>query len=271
LGKLVIILLQPLLGALPHETKKRIENAVGSPLFTAAGSTGMNIVHNAILYPLLSMVVAALVSGSAVIYSQRINNYVLIGIFLAILEGIWRLRTGIFRAKAADEMEFSAAIYGAPLTAIAEPLLAKYGGLLRGLPIPVEGFYAKGFVDKLERERRYGNVYTLEDRGGAFLLRLEFPRWMPDIGVLNRAKLPDELPDYDYDLALQDGHLIVRGKCMDEQVRKISSSFGAFPPEFTTVIPLQERVFGFAHHFNNKLLQVILAKDKGSHWGKSYR
>jgi hypothetical protein len=111
----------------------------------------------------------------------------------------------------------------------------------------------------------------LEDRGGAFLLKMEFPRQMPDIGVANRAKMADELPDYDYDLALQDGQLIVRGKCTDEQVRKISSSVGAFPPEFTTVIPLRERVVGFAHHFNDKLLQVLLLKDKESQWRRSYR
>jgi hypothetical protein len=68
------------------------------------------------------------------------------------------------------------------------------------------------------------------------------------------------MPDYDYDLALKDGQLIVKGKCTDENVRKISSSFGAFPPEFTTAIPLQQRVAGFAHRFDNKLLQVLLLK-----------
>ena len=49
-------------------------------------------------------------------------------------------------------------------------------GVIREIPVPVEGFYSKGFVDKLERERRYGNVYTVEDQGGAFLVRMEFPR-----------------------------------------------------------------------------------------------
>jgi len=43
-------------------------------------------------------------------------------------------------------------------------------------------------------------------------------------------------------------------------VRKISSSIGAFPPEFTTVIPLHERIAGFVHQFDNKLLEVLLVK-----------
>jgi hypothetical protein len=143
---------------------------------------------------------------------------------------------------------------------LAEPFFAKYLGLVRELPIPVDGFYSDGFVDKLERERRYGNVYTVEDCGGAFLMRMQFPRWIPEIGVASRDQLPDEMPDYDYDLALKDGELVVKGKCVDEKVRKISSSVGAFPPEFTTTIPFQQRITGFAHQYENKLLEVLLVK-----------
>jgi hypothetical protein len=142
---------------------------------------------------------------------------------------------------------------------------------VRKLPIPVDGFYSRGFVDKLERERRYGNVYTVEDGGGALLLRLEFPRSLPDIGVAERSQISDEMPDYDYDLALKDGQFIIRGRCTDERVRKISSSVGAFPPEFTTVIPLKDRIVGFAHKFENKLLEVILLKDQSTPWGARYQ
>jgi hypothetical protein len=151
------------------------------------------------------------------------------------------------------------------------PLLEKHGSRIRELPIPVEGFYSKGFDDKLERERRYGNVYTVEDRGGALLLRLEFPRRMPNIGIATRANLPDEMPDYDYDLALNDGQFIIKGRCADENVRKISSSFGAFPPEFTTVISLRERIVGFVHRFEGKLLEVFLLKEQPNKWGNAYR
>src|SRR4030095_12980989 len=51
---IAIALLQPVLGALPHKSKKRLEAAVQNPLiFSAAGSTGLNILHNAVLYPLI--------------------------------------------------------------------------------------------------------------------------------------------------------------------------------------------------------------------------
>jgi Fe-S-cluster-containing hydrogenase component 2 len=258
--RLAVILAQPVIGSFPHGIKKRLEAAMQTPLFTAAGSTALNIVHNAVLYPLGFMAIAAALHGPEVIFSQQINNYILVGLLAAATEGIFRLKDGIFRVKPAEEMTFPASIYGAPLGLAAEPLLAKYTGLVRDVPIPVEGFYSKGFVDKRERERRYGNVYTVEDRGGAFLVRMEFPRRMPDIGIASRDQLPDEMPDYDYDLALQDGQLVVKGKCTDEKVRKISSSVGAFPPEFTTVIPFRQRIAGIAHQFENKLLQVLVVK-----------
>ena len=206
------------------------------------------------------MIVAAVLHGPQIIFSQAINKYLLVGLVFAAIEGVVRLRDGFFGAKPADEMRLPPSFYGAPLGPLVDPLIKKYTGIVRTIPVPIEGFYSTGFVDKLERERRYGNVYTVEDRGGALLVRLEFPRWMPDIGIGNRDSLPDELPDYDYDLKLQDGQLTIKGKCTDERVRKITSSVGAFPPEFVTVIPFGQRTTGFAHRYENKLLEVVVEK-----------
>jgi ferredoxin len=263
LPRILIFLTQPVLGALPYQFKKDLERAVQNPIcFSTAGATGLNILLNLMLYPLILMVVAVGVGGTDVLFSQRINIYLLIGILLGFLEGVYRLRDGIFHTKPVGEITLGAAFYGVPLSYVLQPLIAWQAGVIRTSPIPVDGFYGKGFVEKMERERRYGNVYTIQDLGSAYLLRVEFPRRVPDIGLPVRSELPDEMPDYDYDLALKDGHFIVRGRCTDERVRKISSSVGAFPPEFTTVIPLQERVHGFAHRFENKLLEVLLLKGK---------
>ena len=173
LAKALVILAQPVLGALPHDTKKKIEAAVQSPWFSVAGSTGLNILHNALIYPMVFMAIAAILHGPAILFSREINNYVLVGLLLAIVEGCYRLKDGILRAKPAEEMVFRAAVYGVPLGVILQPILARHAGVIRDLPIPVDGFYSKGFVEKLERERRYGNVYTVEDRGDAFFLRLD--------------------------------------------------------------------------------------------------
>jgi hypothetical protein len=252
---------QPFLGALPHRDKVELEKSVGKSFaFSAGASTALNVLHNMVLYPVVLIVVAALLGGSDLVFSQGINSYIIIGILLGVVEGVFRLRDGIFHAKPVEEIEFRAAFYGVPLSLALKPLLQRRRGMLRNAPIPVDGFYARGFVDKLERERRYGNVYTLQDRGDAYFLRMEFPTRVPDIGLASRSDLPDEMPDYDYDLALKNGHFIVKGKLTDERIRKISSSIGAFPPEFTTVIPLKQKVGGFSHRFGGKLLEVLLLK-----------
>ena len=263
LPRILFFLLQPVLGALSHQVKKDLERTVAnSNSFSLIGSTGLNILLNMILYPLVFMALAATLTGVDVLFSQKINIYIFIGIFLSLLEGTYRLKDGIFHAKPATEMIFGSAIYGVPLYYALQSILARRTGVIRNSPIPVDGFYDKGFVEKLERERRYGNVYVIEDWGEAYFLRVEFPRKVPDIDLPLRSELPETMPDYDYDLFLKDGHFVVKGRCADERVRKISSSVGAFPPEFTTVIPLQEKVEGFSHRFENKLLEVVLLKEK---------
>jgi hypothetical protein len=165
-----------------------------------------------------------------------------------------------------EEMIFRGSFYGGPLSVLA-PWFAGGPKLLRDIPVPVKGFYGKGFVDKLERERRYGQAYTIEDLGVAYRLRLEFPRWVPEIALLEHSDLPSEMPDYDYDLTLKNGHFIVKAKLTDQRVRRFCGNVGAFPGEFTTVIPLEETVEGFSHRFENKLLEVLLLKGKSN--GKS--
>jgi len=264
-ARAAIFLLQPLLGALPHPVKVELERAVeNSVAFSAAGATALNILHNVVLYPALLMCLGAAVKGIDIVFSQQINGYILLGVLLGVIEGAYRLREGIFHAKPADELVFRAAVYGVPLAYLLRPILNRHAGIVRSLPIPVDGFYERGFVEKLERERRYGNVYTLQDWGSAYFLRMEFPTKVPDIGLPARSALPDEMPDYDYDLVLKDGHFVIKGRVTDERIRKISSSVGAFPPEFTTVIPLQERIEGFSHRFADKLLEILLLKQPRS-------
>src|SRR5436309_4256970 len=96
LGKILVILAQPLLGALPHDTKKKLEAALQSPLFTAAGSTGLNVLLNGLFYPLLCMGFAAAIYGPAGLFSQEINIYIFVGLLLAAGEGVFAFETAYF-------------------------------------------------------------------------------------------------------------------------------------------------------------------------------
>ena len=263
-ASILTLLMQPILGALPNQVKKDLEATVGNRIvFSAAAATGLNILLNLFGYPVLLMLVAIGLNGVDVVFSQKINGFILLGFFIGFLEGFYRIKEGILRARPVEEMVLRGSFYGAPLSALA-PWFAGRPKLLRDIPVPVEGFYGKGFVDKLERERRYGHAYTIEDLGVAYHLRLEFPRRVPEIALLANSDLPSEMPDYDYDLTLKDGHFIVKGKLTDERVRRFCGGVGAFPGEFTTVIPLEETVKGFSHRFENKLLEVLLLKGKSN-------
>ncbi len=72
--------------------------------------------------------------------------------------------------------------------------------------------------------------------------------------------IPDEMPDYEYELALTNGSFVVRGKVGDPQVRKVASGAPSFPPDFTTRIALVNPVRGFKHRYRDKTLEVVLVK-----------
>ena len=263
--RLAVVLLQPVLGALPDQAKRQLETAIDNPrLFTSAGATALNILTNFFLYPIIFMGLATGLYGPEIIFRQEINGFILLGVVLAFVESVYRLRDGIFKARQPSEMQFRAAFYGILLGGLAEFFRRRHLGVLRTPPIPVDGFYDSGFVEKIERERRYGNVYSLQDWGESYYLRVEFPRKVPQIGPPINDKLPKEMPDYDYDLVLKNGTFIIKGKCTDETLRRVSSSLGAFPPEFTTIIHLREKVKAFAHRYENKLLEVLLLKEKSA-------
>src|ERR1051325_8506092 len=84
--KLLVILAQPLLGALSHEAKRRLELAVQSGAFTVAGSTATNILFNVVLYPLIAIAIAGALNGVAILFSQEINGFVLLVIVAGVVE-----------------------------------------------------------------------------------------------------------------------------------------------------------------------------------------
>jgi hypothetical protein len=184
-----------------------------------------------------------------------------LGIGLATLETIWRLREAVLYAAPADEVVYRGAVYFPPLAALAAPftaLLRRRSGVQGS--VAVDGFHGGDFEEKTERERRYGEIYRLEERDNGYLLRLEFPRRVPKSGQKEELGIPDEMPDYDYDLSLENNIFIVRGHVVDPNIRKLAGVSPAFPPDFTTTIELPSRASGFKHRMENKTLEVVLLK-----------
>ena len=251
---------QPLLGALPFSQKKAIEEAVGDPrFFTAAGATGVNILHNMILYPAVLAAVGALWLDRAV-FSNQLNSLIILGVGIAILEMTMRLREAVLHALPMDQVVYRAAWYAPPLAILFAPFTRTLQRVSQRGTVVLDGFHGGGFEEKVERERRYGEVYSLQEKGNGYLLRLEFPRAVPKSALKEELGIPDEMPAYDYDLSLRNGFFVVKGRVPDQNVRKLAAVSPAFPPDFTTNVELPGPVKSFKHRIRDRVLEVVLLK-----------
>ncbi len=251
---------QPLSGALPFSQKKLIEEAVGDPrFFTAAGATSLNIFYNLILYPAILAALGALAMEHTALNNQ-LGGMIVLGIVLAGLEAILRLREGVLHALPTDQAVFRGAWYGLPLALLSAPFLRRLRPVTQQATVAVHGFLAGTFEDKLERERRYGEVYTLREQGNGFVLRFELPRVVPQSALKEQLGIPDEMPGYYYDLSLRNGYLVVKGKVADPNLRKLAAVSPAFPPDFTTNVQLPAPVCGFKHRLRDNTVEVVLLK-----------
>jgi hypothetical protein len=249
---------QPLIGGAGERIKRRLESVAGDrAIFTAAGATAQNVMLNMLLYPAL-VATGAVVGGGLEFFSNRIHVYIFYGIALASIEAMLRMREAVFQGVPTDRAPFRGSVYAPLAGALARPLLAAIEGYAERGRVGFDGFYDGRFDEKVERERRYGEMYQLEERAGGYLFRLEFPRRIPPTSLGPELDLPEEMPDYDYTIALADGQLVVRGRVTEPRVRKLTAVAPAFPPEFTTRIELPRPVAGFRHRYEHKLLEVVL-------------
>ena len=257
--KLLTAIARPLLGALPSGQKKRLEAAIGDKrYFSASGATGLNALHNMVIYPLIFMAIGALAFGQEV-FSEQMRGMIFAGMTLAFIESAWRMKEGL-SGTPTDEITYRASLYGAPLAPIGAALvrLAGGGGEKQRGTVALDGFHSPEFEEKLERERRYGEVYQLEERRGGYLLTMELPRKVPPSAHKAAQGIPDDMPDYQIDLSMESGYFVVRGKLLDLNLRKAAAVSPAFPPDFTTHIRLRRPVHGFKQRYQNKTLEVAL-------------
>lgn len=254
----VVALLQPLLGALPASTKNSLEEALDDPrYFSAAASTGMNVLLNMVLYPALCLAAYTAMGGE--LFSQQANASIFIGLLVASGETAVRLREALFQGVPSDEARFRGAPYGLALAPLAAPFLGMRSKRSQEQgAIPVEGYYSGEFDEKTERSRRYGEAYSVEEENNAYLLRLEFPRRVPVSALKRGLGIGDEMPDYEYELSLQEDQFVVKGNMTDPDIRKLAAVSPAFPPDFTKRIAFDRPITSFKHRYRDKTLEVIL-------------
>jgi hypothetical protein len=252
---------EPILGAMPVGVKAQLEEAVGSSGgFSTVRSTALNLILNLILYPVILTAFAVVARGDG-LFSQSTGGWILLGILIASAEAAWRLREGVIHAKPASELTYRGCWYGLALAPIGS-VLARAGGARRRTERKVgfDGFEGTMHEDKTERDRRYGTVYNVAEYANAYLVRLEMPRKLPPSSLKRLWDLPDEMPDYDYNVMLGDNVLSVSASVRGETIRRLSYVSSAFPADFTTRIEFRKPVGAFKHRMRDKVLEVVVLK-----------
>src|SRR5262249_39821946 len=221
-------------GARPAGTKQGTAAGGTDRRFCAgARAAAGNVFLNLVLYPIVCAGFAV-ASGRAGLFTLNVHPWIFLGLTLAGVEAGFRLRESFLHGAPLAETPLRGAIYG--------PLLLPLGGVVRWLAGPrgatrpggFDGFSGRrvGFYDQLQRERRDGSVYRLEDRHDAYILRVEFPRVLPPSTLADELGLARDMPDYEYELSLRNGTFVVHGRVADAQVRKLTAVAPAFPSEF---------------------------------------
>lgn len=126
--------------------------------------------------------------------------------------------------------------------------------------VAFDGFRSDLYDEKLERDRRYGTVYSVTEEQNAYLVRLEMPRRLAFSALRATWNLPAEMPDYDYTLALVNGVLTVKASVPGEALRRLSYVSTSFPADFMTRIEFSRPVDGFVHRLRDKVLEIIVFK-----------
>jgi ferredoxin len=267
--QIALRLAEPLLGAMPDGVKRNLEEAVGNAAgFSRIRATALNMTLNLILYPSILTAFSVLALGDS-LFSLATRGWILLGVLIASGEAAWRLREGILHGKPAFELTYRGCWYGLALAPLGQ-ILARGPRLKRvERKIAFDGFSVDLYDEKLERDRRYGTVYTVNEYANAYLVRLEMPRKLPPSSLKRLWNLPDELPDYDYSIALGDGVLTINASVRGDALRRVTYVSPAFPPDFMTRIDFDKPVASFKHRLRSKVLEVIVLKGEPSEFQRA--
>lgn len=126
--------------------------------------------------------------------------------------------------------------------------------------VAFDGFRNPLHDEKVERDRRYGTVYTVVEHANAYLVSIEMPRRIPASSLKELWKLPDEMPDYDYTITLHERVLAVRAGVRGDAMRRLPYISASFPSDFLTRIEFDNPVASFKHRLRDKVLEVVVFK-----------
>jgi hypothetical protein len=126
--------------------------------------------------------------------------------------------------------------------------------------VAFDGYQGEQHDDKIERDRRYGTVYTVTEYDNAYLVRLELPRKMPSSSLKQVWHLCEAKPEYDFIIELSHNVLSIRGRLHGEALRRLAYVSPSFPSGFLTPIEFAEPVGRIIHCRRESVIEIIAFK-----------
>ncbi len=129
-----------------------------------------------------------------------------------------------------------------------------------GRRVGFDGFTDERFDEKIDRDRRYGTVYTVREEANAFVVRIELPRRVPHSRLGPGWGIIAGPPEYVCAIQVAGGALEVRGSVRDATMRRLCYVLPSFPADFMTRIELGTPLGEFCHRLRNQILEIVVFK-----------
>ena len=123
---------------------------------------------------------------------------------------------------------------------------------------------SRRFMDTVaERDRRYGLDREFLEFDNRMVARIHFPTIVPDIDLKYKYGMPDEMPDYDYEVELvEPTRLRVKAWVSDPIIKNLCYKVNGFPEHFEVYFDLPQPAQALKDRYTEYKLQVALFTEK---------
>jgi len=117
--------------------------------------------------------------------------------------------------------------------------------------------------DELERDRRYGRDYTIEEDANTIQVTFHLPTRVPAVRDRFRYGLPADMPRYRVHVQKQGKGLLVAAWLTDKKIKGLAHTSSSFPAQFITTLEFEADTVGFVQRYDkNAQLQIVLFKNE---------
>jgi ferredoxin len=118
--------------------------------------------------------------------------------------------------------------------------------------------------DKLERDRRYGRDYQVDEEQGFIRITFQFPTRVPAVRDRIRYGLPEVMPIYGHHVLHEGNTIAVYGWVKDPKIRGLTHTTNSFPGQFVTELEFNRTTFGLVSRFDaHQRLEIVLFCEPG--------